>query len=687
MEKATEPKIIPLAEGFDEAGREDWTALVETVLKGRPIDKVLNTPTYEGVTLTPLYRRDESAGHDGPVNSAGGMDFTRGPASLKRNNDGWDIRQLHVHPDPETLNRDIKADLAGGATSVALKLEAGAGCGGAVIGTDGLVARRVDDLDKALAGVDLGRTAIALQPGEASVAAAAAFIALARRRGVDAAKIKGTFGADPLGALAETGELAGPLDRQMAALGALATWSAAQTPGVRAVWVDTGTYHAAGATETQDLAFAIATAVAYLRAMTAAGMSVDAACQQIGFTLSIGTDVFQAIAKLRAVRRLWGRVAEASGASAVSRIMALGAATAARAMSGRDTWVNVLRATCSCFAAGVGGADSITVRAHTDALGLPEPLARRVARNIQTILVQESSLARVTDPAGGAYYVEQLSDEYARRAWAIFQEIEAGGGMAEALLSGRVATLVGTAWSERERNLAHRRDALTGVSSFPDLDEEPSGVASPDLAALRDISERGRAGDRVVVPDGLDIEGLIRAASNGASFTALSKATHGPAVEIPALVQHRLGEAFEALRDASDTSLAKTGRRPMVFIAALGTPADYTARAAFSKSYLAAGGIVALEADVDSDSIGDAYRQSSADLAVICSSDTLYRTGAEACARALKAAGAPVVVLAGRPGEREAVWREAGVDRFIYAGDDMLATLQQLAGEIGMIER
>jgi methylmalonyl-CoA mutase len=687
MEKATEPKIIPLAEGFDEAGREDWTALVETALKGRPIDKVLNTPTYEGVTLNPLYRRDESARRDGPAKSPGGMDFTRGPASLKRNSDGWDIRQVHAHPDPETLNRDIKADLAGGATSVALKLEAGAGRGSAVIGTDGLVTRRVDDLDKALAGVDLGRTAIALQPGEASIAAAAAFIALVRRRGVDAAKIKGTFGADPLGALAEAGKLAGPLDRQIAALGALASWSAAQTPGMRAVWVDTGTYHAAGATETQDLAFAIATAVAYLRAMTAAGMSVDAACREIGFTLSIGTDVFQAIAKLRAARRLWDRVAEASGASVASRIMALGAVTAARAMSSRDTWVNVLRATCSCFAAGVGGADSITVRTHTDALGLPEPLARRVARNIQTILVQESSLARVADPAGGAYYVEQLSDEYARRAWAIFQEIEAGGGMAEALLSGRVATLVGVTWSEREQNLAHRRDALTGVSSFPDLDEEPSGVASPNFAELSAIAERGRAGDGVVVPDGLDIEGLITAASNGASFMALSKGTNGSAVEIPALVQHRLGEAFEALRDASDTSLVKTGRRPTVFIAALGIPADYTARVAFSKSYLAAGGIVALEADVDSDSIGDAYRQSSADLAVICSSDTLYGLDGEACARALKGAGALVVVLAGRPGEREAVWRDAGVDCFIYAGDDMLATLQQLASEIGIIER
>ena len=315
------------------------------------------------------------------------------------------------------------------------------------------------------------------------------------------------------------------------------------------------------------------------------------------------------------------------------------------------------------------------------------PLARRVARNIQTILVQESSLARVADPAGGSYYVEQLSDDYAHRAWAIFQEIEADGGMAAALMSGLVAERVGAAWSERERNLARRRDELTGVSSFPDLDEAPSPVIKPDLETLREIVEAAGSGDGVAVPGDLDVDGLIAAASDGASFAALSKATNGPAVNMPALVQHRLGEAFEALRDASDAALAKTGRRPCALVAQIGMPADHGARSVFSKSYVATAGIAAMEAEVDTETVAEAYRGSGAALAVICSSDTLYQSEAEACARALKAAGAGVVILAGRPGENETALRAAGIDRFIHAGDDMLVTLQAVAGEIGMIER
>jgi methylmalonyl-CoA mutase len=675
MENASNTPILPLAEGFENASREDWTALVEKALKGRPIDKALGKSTYEGVTVEALYRPE--TGNPSPARALG---------PLSRNSTGWDIRQVHARAEPSGVNADIKADLNGGATSVAIRLDGAARRGGDGFETDGLVMRRADDLETALAEIDLTRTAVALQPGAAFLASAGALLAVAERRGVAPSDLSGTFGADPLGALAETGSLPGPLEKQMAALMALASWTSQNAPRMRTVWIDTSIHHDAGATETQDLAYAMATALAYLRAMTGAGMSVDDACRQIGFTLSVGTEVFQTIAKLRAARRLWARITEACGASTDAGTMSLGAVTAARALSRRDVWVNQLRATCACFAAGVGGADCITVRGHTDAIGVSEPLARRVARNIQTILVQESSLAKVADPAGGSFYVERLSDEYARRAWTLMQEIEAGGGMADALVSGRVADTLATSWAERERNLARRRDELTGVSSFPNLEEEPGQVVEPDRAVLEEIVEAARAADEISVPDAPDIDGLIAAASDGASITALSKPLAGAATQAPALNRHRFGEAFEMLRDASDAVLERSGRRPTGFLAQIGTPADYTARSVFAKSYLASGGIDAREAETDVEAIAAAYQAAGGDLAVICSSDTLYATQAEACARALKEAGAKVVVLAGRPGDAEAALRAAGIDTFIHAGDDMLATLRAMAGEIGMIE-
>ena len=600
MGKASNSDIISLAADFDRVGRDEWLVLAQKALAGRSIDDVLTTTTYEGVTLNALYHREDAAGGPDPAGFPGAMPFTRGAALPQRTRDGWEIRQLHAQPDPVAANGEIRADLSGGAQSLVLRLDQGARClSEDRHGKDGLVIRRVDDLAEALAGVNLARTAITLQAGAAALPAAALFLALADRRGVDPAVLTGNLGFDPLAALAADGWLPGPLDRQFKAAAALAGWCVANAPGLRVVCIDTDVYHSAGATETLDLAFAMAAAVAHLRVMIAAGLEIDDACGQIAFSLPVTTDVFQGIAKFRAARRLWARIAEASGADVLAA--RLHAVTATRNLSRRDPWVNQLRATCSCFAAGVGGADSITVRAHTDALGAPLPLARRVARNIQTILVQEASLARVADPAGGSYYVERLSDEYACRAWALFQDIEAADGMGAALLSGKVSSMIETAWDERARNLARRRDQLTGISSFPNLEEDAGSVALTDQDALRTIVDRGHAETGVAVPDYLDIAALAAAADAGASLAALARPLRGAAVTIPALRPHRLGEAFEDLRDASDAWLAENGRRPCAFMACLGTPADYTARAMFTKSYLTAGGIETLETETDLD--------------------------------------------------------------------------------------
>ena len=212
-----------------------------------------------------------------------------------------------------------------------------------------------------------------------------------------------------------------------------------------AVRVDTSPYHDAGCTESQDLAVSMATAVAYLKAMTAAGMPIDDACRQILFTYSVPCDQFLAICKLRAARKMWARIAEACGASEPARAMRLHAVTARRMMSKRDPWVNMLRTTVACFAAAVGGADAITVRPFASALGLADELGRRIARNTHVILAEESNLAKVIDPAGGSWYVESRTDELAKVAWAEFQAIEKAGGIVAVLQDGSLAKKIADA--------------------------------------------------------------------------------------------------------------------------------------------------------------------------------------------------------------------------------------------------
>ena len=246
-------------------------------------------------------------------------------------------------------------------------------------------------------------------------------------------KALGAFNADPLGALAGSGRLSQSIDRALEDMALLAKHTAATYPNVTAVAVDTQVYHGAGATESQDLGISMATGLAYLKAMVAAGMDIDAACRQIAFTFAVDCDQFLGICKLRAARKLWARVAETCGASEPARATSVHAVSAMRMMARRDPWVNILRTSVSGFAAAVGGADAITVLPFETTTGEPTELGRRVARNIHVILGEESSLSKVIDAGGGSWYIETRTDELARAAWTEFQDIEKAGGIAAVL--------------------------------------------------------------------------------------------------------------------------------------------------------------------------------------------------------------------------------------------------------------
>jgi methylmalonyl-CoA mutase len=274
----------------------------------------------------------------------------------------------------------------------------------------------------------------------------------------------------------------------------------------------------------------------------------------------------------------------------------------------------------------------------TLALGLPDRFARRVARNTQLVLLEESNLAKVMDPAAGSGGLEDLTDKLCRSAWTLFQEIEQAGGAWTALEQGLIQNKVAAVRAEREKAVARRRDALTGTSDFPDLAEAPVSV--------------------------LDV-GPVAALPYPA------------ALKFDALPSVRLAEPFEKLRDASERMLAQSGSRPKIFLANLGKPADFTARATFAKNFFEAGGIEAMTNDgfAGRDEMMAAFKSSGARLACLCSSDDVYAREAEGAAKALAAAGARVY-FAGRPGEREQALRAAGIEGFVFAGCDVLAALQ-----------
>ncbi|MEU9229829.1 methylmalonyl-CoA mutase family protein [Streptomyces massasporeus] len=594
---------LELAGEFPDVPLEQWQRLVAGVLRksgkdveGAAAEEALSTALEDGLRTRPLYTAHDSAPEPG---LPGFAPFVRGARAEGNTVGGWDVRQRHTVADRDA----VLGDLENGVTSLWL-----------TVGEGGIA---VPDLGRVLDGVYLDLAPVVLDAGRDAEPAARELLRVYEERGVARDAARGNLGADPLGHEARTGQRC-----DTAPAAELARLCAGEYPGLRALTVDALPYHEAGGSAAQELGCSLATGVAYLRELAGAGLDVEQACAQLEFRYAATADQFLTIAKLRAARRLWARVAEVCGAPRAGAQLQH-VVTSPVMMTRRDPWVNMLRSTIATLAAGAGGADAVTVLPFDHALGLPDAFARRIARNTSTILIEESHLARVIDPAGGSWYVERLTDELAHAGWEFFQRIERLGGMPAALRSGDLERDLAETWQARAGLLAKRREPITGVSEFPFLAEKP---------VVRASAPEPRSG------------GLPRV---------------------------RRDEAYEALRARSDAHLAATGSRPRVFLAALGPAAAHTARLTFAANLFQAGGI---EPVTDG-----TFEESGATEAVLCSSDALYAEQAEAAVRDLKAAGARHVFLAGRPGEYP------GVDAYVFAGCDAVAVLSATLDRMGVV--
>jgi methylmalonyl-CoA mutase len=606
---------LALAAEFPAATREQWRGLVDRVLKGATFDSKLVAETYDGLRLDPLSPRKPLAT---PV-------IGRTPGA------GWAIMQRVDHPQPAAANTEAVHDLANGATGLSLEFAGAVGAYGF-----GLPVGQ-DTIARALEGIDLDSgIAFDLHLGPQSNDPIRGIAALLKRRGTAPAASNIRFGLDPIGGAAMAG--GGPSAWTGVARDFNGMIAGLADRGFRGPFAaaDARVVHNAGGSEAQELAYALAVAVAYLRALEAGGIALDAARRMIYFRLAADADQFLTASKFRALRKLWGRIEAACGLTPAPAFVA--AETAWRMMTRRDPYVNMLRATIAVVSAGLGGADAITVLPFTMALGLPDRFARRIARNTQLVLLEESNLARVADPAAGSAGMEDLTEQLCRAVWTQFQQIEKAGGAWTALQRGEIQRNVAVVRARRRAAVALRKDALIGTSDFADLAELPVAVA--DIAAMpSSISHTQR--------------------------------------RFEALASFRLAEPFEELRDASDQTLLRTGARPQIFLANLGSISDFGARAAFASNFFAAGGIETLtnEGFTDREQMTAAFKRSGARLACLCSSDQFYAREAIAATQALRTAGASVW-LAGQPGTLESALKRADISGFIFAGCDVLAVLR-----------
>ncbi|HVW46625.1 MAG TPA: methylmalonyl-CoA mutase family protein [Solirubrobacterales bacterium] len=670
-----------LARDFEPVDPAEW---LEAATRGKPID--VSTATDEGVDLSWLYTAADALAPD-PGGMPAEAPFVRNGRRTRR----WDMRQEHGHPQREKLSAAIVDDLEGGMTSTLLRLDLAARHGDTPgseefaedRGRDGAAISTLDDLDAALAGVYVELAPVALDAGATTIAAAGLLAALLDRRGVEPAARVGSLRLDPIGTLARDGILLAAPEAAVTMAGELAAEVAAgPSPRLRALAVDTRAWVDAGATATQELGLALATAVEYLRACDRAGLAPAAAAEQIEFTLAVGPEQFMEIAKFRAVRRAWARILESCRVPAERRASPTYARTPIRMISAADPWVNLLRGTTAAFAAAVGGADGITVTPFDAAIGDPGGLGRRMARNTQMILMAESSLDRVADPAGGAWYVESLTDALAAVAWEEFQAIERAGGALAALSQGRIAEMLAHSGARRYEELAHRTRKLTGVNIFPLLGERTVEPEEIDLGALAALEAERFADSAIALPDAPPAaDRRLRAATELAAAGArideiLAALGAAPCTALP-FGARRDSEAFETLRRRGEA-----GTPPArAFLACVGPLARHNTAATWAKGFFEVAGIetVPSGAVADPAEYGPGLRGSGAALAAVCAADDEEDTALAAAVMALREAGAVTVLLASAEAD-PARAAELGADGAVSEGIDMLAALESLLG-------
>ncbi|PDW04042.1 methylmalonyl-CoA mutase family protein [Candidatus Viridilinea mediisalina] len=698
----------PLFDMFAPASYEAWRAAAEKTLKGVPFEKKLLTKTYEGLQLQPIYNAADVAELPQVASLPGQAPFLRGTQAEGYLAHPWMVAQELPYPTASAVNQAAHEDLPRGLSMLHVILDQASRHGFdpdqapvPIVGQGGTSLASSADLLVLLEGIDLAKTPIRMAAGTAGLPLLA--LLLATYEG-DPADLRGGLLMDPLAVLAAHGALQGPLAQNYDELAALTAWALEHAPHLQTIEVATHPYHNAGASVVQDLAFALATGVAYLRAMQERGLEVNRVAPRMQFAFSVGAPFFIEMARLRAARMLWARIVAAFGGDEQAQRMHIHARTSAWTKTRNDAYNNMLRATSEAFAAVMGGCTSLHVSPFDEPLGLPDEFSRRVARNVQIILQEECHFVRLIDPAGGAWAVEKLTDEIARLAWTLFQEVEGQGGMVAALAAGLPQTQITATRHERFSQIGQRREVIIGANMFVNLKEQQPTARTVDYAALQverstEVGHLRAARDPAALQSALAevagnapqvwITGAVAAARLGATIGELAVTLRGPTSPtncITPLPAHRASEQFEALRQNAEQYAARTGARPSVFLAGMGPLAQHKARADFATGFFEAGGFAVISGSgfTSPEEAAEAAQASGAPIVVICATDDRYPELVPPLTKLLKTANPETtVILAGYPSEQLEAHRAAGVDEFIHLRADcyaILAHLQQTKG-------
>lgn len=695
---------------------EEWKKQVEKDLKGESFDKKLFTKTYEEIILQPLYTSTDIKDLPQINNFPGFQNFLRGSNVSGYSNRSWEIAQEYNQALPEDLNEVLKSDLQRGLNSIniildnptMLGLDADQSKSGEV-GKDGLSISGVRKMQVLFKDIDLTAQPVNINGGFSALPITLLFNAFANETRTSLMNIKGSITSDPYEYLLTKSELPISLDQVFDEMKLATELMIKSNSAIKTIGVSGLHFNNAGANSVQELAFTLAIAVEYLNDMIERGLKAEDAAKRIKFTFSVGSFYFMEVAKLRVARILWSKILESFGVNEENRKMFIHCKATEFNQTYFDPYVNMLRTTTEAFSAIVGGADSIHTNPFDESFNPSDNFSRRIARNTQIVLKEESHLDQVIDPAGGSYFVEKLTDDIASAAWKLFQTIEEKGGMLKSIQSGFVQDEISKVAEAKKKDFAKRKSVLVGTNMYANPKEEMMEVKKRDLNSVykkrveyiqkyritgedkkhKSILERLQ---KIADTKSYElVDDAVEAFLEGASLGEISKSIRSSAekgITVQPIKQFRLAEMFEDLRIASENYKKKTGNKPKIFLATMGPLKQFKARADFSRAFFEVGGfeIVYPNGFASTDEAIKSAIESKAHAVIICSTDDTYPELVPQVVKGIKEKSKDVsVILAGYPKDQIEEHKKTGVDDFIYLGADVHLVLSTLLKKIGAI--
>ncbi|MEH7222897.1 methylmalonyl-CoA mutase family protein [Bacillus sp. JJ1566] len=619
---------------FPSIDYETWKQEAEKSLKGKPIEK-LHKQTYEKITLKPIYTKEDIQEIPFLKDMPGEGSMVRGSKLTGYVNCPWHISQEIDVKTLEDFKVALKDALQNGQTMIHFTLQPQNSP------DEGLALHSQEDIAKAFDGISLSNTPVLIDTGTDLLP----FLSLINSY-ANTDSIKGTIGMDPLAILSEKGQLSMKPEAAFDQLAESVKWAMENQPHVRTILVKGDLYHNGGANAVQEIAFTMGTGIEYISELLERGLTVDDIAQHMTFSFSIGSNIFMEIAKLRAAKILWATIIEAYGGTGDSSKMHIHARTSAFTKTIHDPYVNMLRSTIEAFSAIVGGIDSLHVSAFDEPIKDSDSFSRRIARNTQSILREESFLNKVVDPAGGSWYVEKLTNELAEKAWELLDEIESQGGMLEALKAGTIQESISSVLQERQKNVNNRNDKIVGTNMYANIQEKPIG-------------------------------------NTKTKATCESKEA---AITIKRITPVRISESFELLRKASDDYLKSTGNRPKVGLLNLGPIPEHKPRADFISGFFEAGGFQVVKNDgyLTVEDALEGAQTINLTAYIICGNDESYGEMVPGICNELKKTNPDIRLFIAGKQENEQFYRNIGINDFIHIGTDCFAFLHQLQQEMGV---